>query len=260
MKSFLGLVLSFGMVVSAFGEARTPIAKLPFVIKKSGNYYVTKDLLMKTRPDANVNGAIQILANNVDLDLNGRTLEVDPALDGSPSTKYVAVFVTALRNVTVRNGSIRGWLNGVNMGGNVSPSGPARCENLMIYDCLNYGILLYRDDAVVRGCSLRNIVNGLSMDVRGNGSLIQKTSVAEAAGEGIYVTGGGSIVEDCHVLGKSKAVDGTTGIYVSGKGVVQRCYAEGCYIGALTFEAIVRDNTFVNCTAPFGGPDGGGNK
>jgi hypothetical protein len=101
-------------------EPRTPISALPFAITNPGSYYVARDLTGVT----NQNG-ITILTDNVSLDLSGFALRGIPgSLDGI----HVSF---GLRNIAIRNGTIRDWgAFGVN-GTNATNS---QLENLMASD------------------------------------------------------------------------------------------------------------------------------
>lgn len=81
-------------------EPRTPIYSLPFTIDQPGSYYLTGNL---TAGAANANG-ITVTASDVTLDLAGF------ALSGLGGTSGDGVNVSvAVTNVTVRNGTVRGW-------------------------------------------------------------------------------------------------------------------------------------------------------
>jgi hypothetical protein len=79
-------------------EARTPISSAPFTINQSGSYYLTGNLTVSSGT------AITIAADQVTLDLNGFSI----SSTASPASGS-GVHVSGLRrNVTVRNGHIRG--------------------------------------------------------------------------------------------------------------------------------------------------------
>ena len=81
-------------------EPRTPIYSLPFTIDQPGSYYLTGNL---TAGAVNANG-ITIIASDVTLDLAGF------ALTGLGGTSGDGVNVSQnVTNVTVRNGTVRGW-------------------------------------------------------------------------------------------------------------------------------------------------------
>ena len=82
-------------------EPRTPISSLPYVITNSGSYYVTANLM-----GTMTNNGITIYTNDVILDLGGFTLKGAPA---SNSYSGITVSNGPYKNITVRNGVLRGW-------------------------------------------------------------------------------------------------------------------------------------------------------
>jgi len=82
---------------TAQGVTATPITTLPFTITTSGNYYLPGDL---TFPG--IGAAILVNADQVVIDLNGRTLASTP---GNTSFNF-GVYVNNRIDVTVQNGDI----------------------------------------------------------------------------------------------------------------------------------------------------------
>jgi len=99
----LGLALSLG-AGSAQAETTncTPITGVPTIITVQGIYCFTGDLA--TGMTSGV--AIQIQTNNVVLDLNGFKLG---DLAAGPGTHAVGIFAANLQNITIKNGTIRGF-------------------------------------------------------------------------------------------------------------------------------------------------------
>jgi hypothetical protein len=83
-------------------EPRTPISSLPFAIQVPGSYYVTTNLT-----GAAGSHGILVEANDVTLDLGGFTLS---GAAGSLNGVHVAA---ARENLAVRNGTLRGWITGL---------------------------------------------------------------------------------------------------------------------------------------------------
>jgi len=82
-------------------EPRTPISSLPYTITQGGSYYLTGNLTGV----AGQNG-ITVIAGDVTIDLMGFTLYGVPgSLDGIG----MGMLPIAISNVTVRNGTVRGW-------------------------------------------------------------------------------------------------------------------------------------------------------
>lgn len=106
------LLLAAGLFAAAFtsasfafetaqGVVATPITTVPFVITKSGNYYLPADLTF-TAPAGT---AITIEASQVILDLNGRTLEGEAK--GFDTT--FGIVIDNRQDVIVQNGDIDGF-------------------------------------------------------------------------------------------------------------------------------------------------------
>ena len=81
---------------------------LPVVISEEGTYCLTSSLDTTMRQGI----AIRITANNVVLDLNGFILH---GLADRETTTATGVFAGSPQNITVRNGTIRGFYEGVSM-------------------------------------------------------------------------------------------------------------------------------------------------
>jgi len=84
--------------------AGTAITAVPFVISKSGNYYLASNLVFNSPAGA----AITITASQVYLDLNGKTLS-----SGVDTGFNVGVFVFNQKDVTIQEGDIDGFFYGV---------------------------------------------------------------------------------------------------------------------------------------------------
>src|SRR4029077_269735 len=98
-----------GMVsAQAFETAQsvtaTAITAVPFVITKPGNYYLPNDLTF-----SGAGTAITINADEVNLDLNGRSL----IAKGAATSPFVGIGIAVLNHedVTIQNGDINGFGN-----------------------------------------------------------------------------------------------------------------------------------------------------
>src|SRR6185436_18473510 len=90
----------------------TPITAIPMTISSPGVYCLTSDLSANVPSPGN---AITIEANSVVVDLNGHRI----ANLGGPNTASTGIFAEERQNITIRNGSIRGFFAGIMMlGGN----------------------------------------------------------------------------------------------------------------------------------------------
>jgi hypothetical protein len=194
-------------------EPRTPVATNTtpgdanslFIISQPGSYYLTTNIVAS----GNV-GGIEINANNVTLDLNGF------ALDGGAVGSYGIYDGTAQTNVTVRNGNVSGWENGV-FGGNLSSSSLV-FERLNLSSNFN-GLYVY-GQGVVRDCNFQG--NAGDALVCMGGGLVTGCTVKGSAssGPGIDLAAPG-IVSGCVSLN-----NGGIGIRVV-SGIVSGCMVQG---------------------------------
>jgi hypothetical protein len=118
-----------------------PIAYIPQDITKPGMYCLMQDLT-----SFGAEGGIQIHASPVVIDLNGHSLVYGLA----PAPPARGVYSHADR-VTVRNGTLRGFGNGVNHAGD-----DGLFEDLLIVDTLDNGIRVDGARNVVRRCRISN--------------------------------------------------------------------------------------------------------
>ncbi|MFO1488956.1 MAG: right-handed parallel beta-helix repeat-containing protein [Verrucomicrobiota bacterium] len=109
-------------------EPRTPISAASFTISQPGSYYLTTNLTgFGSAP------GVTIAANDVTLDLNGFAMT-------GPAVVYAGVFVGSgsYTNVTIRNGTIKGWIEGVRVFDGDSKN--IVLDQLNISDSAGYGI------------------------------------------------------------------------------------------------------------------------
>jgi len=93
----------------------TPITALPAVITVQGSYCFTGNLETSTTSGS----AIEIATNSVVLDLNGFKLG---GLGAGLGTNAIGILAAGRQNITVRNGTVRGFGNGVVLSGGVPPA------------------------------------------------------------------------------------------------------------------------------------------
>lgn len=108
-------LLSFGFQSSAFAansDKCTAITSVPFTISAGGSYCLTSDLIA---PSTFTSGtAITVAADNVTVDLGGYTLSNLPA---GLATKAIGILALTQNNVTVQNGTVRGFYIGIQLSG-----------------------------------------------------------------------------------------------------------------------------------------------
>ena len=174
----------------------TPITALPAVITVQGIYCFTGDL--SAASTGGTIPAIDIQTNNVVLDLNGFKLG---GLGVGPGTNETGIRVSNRQNVTIKNGTVRGFL---------------------------YGIVL--DDG---GASQGHLVEDIRADqntyfglyVVGTGNIVRNNQVVATGGStafgpnasafGIYVSGSGSRVLNNDVINTLKQGAGIArGIFI----------------------------------------------
>ncbi|HET7745919.1 MAG TPA: hypothetical protein VFM29_01380 [Vicinamibacteria bacterium] len=108
-------ILGTALLFAASGSARaeivncTPVTSLPATISSPGIYCLTGNLSTSSASGI----AISITANSVTLDLNGWKLG---GLGGGTATLMTGIYSTNV-NITVRNGSVRGFRTGILLSG-----------------------------------------------------------------------------------------------------------------------------------------------
>jgi hypothetical protein len=110
----LGLALTLGAVPAPAETVHcTPITAVPTIITVQGIYCFTQNLATSMTSGA----AIEIQANNVILDLNGWKLGGQAAGLG---TNAIGIYAASRQNITLKNGTVRGFSYGILLYGNAS--------------------------------------------------------------------------------------------------------------------------------------------
>jgi hypothetical protein len=242
--SFLALLASVATPRPAPAETVkcTPVTALPAVIMVEGIHCLTADLTTTMTTGA----AIFIKANNVVLDLNGFSLI---GLAGT-GTQARAIAASQQENVTVKNGTIRGFMIGVNFGG-------SQARGFVVED--------------IR--AERNTRNGI--EVGGFGSVVRRNHVVSTGGStfgnvnvtvhGIFVTGVGPRVIDNDVIDTVKQGTGQSrGIILSTvtDGFAVNNRVSGADVGILispNSTGKYRDNLTLGVATPYVGGTSVGN-
>jgi parallel beta-helix repeat protein len=169
--------------VSSFGaEGRTPIWTSPTVISAAGRYVVTRNI-------AGPGGGpvIEILASNVDLDLNGMEVR-------QPDQTASAISVTGATEVRVHDGSIVGGLVGINAG----PGRRIVIEHVSITDVDFRGIGLSGVESfAVRGCTVQDVAdtpNGSGIVVSGGGHGVIENNAFQRSHRGIVAVSASAVI------------------------------------------------------------------
>jgi parallel beta-helix repeat protein len=182
-------------------EPRYPISTLPFEITNSGSYYIISNLLgAPARP------GITIGADNVTLDLGGWTLQ------GAPNSTSGIVLSNNVRNLVIRNGSVRGWPA---HGMNVSGASNARFERLLVTQ---------NGQAGLSAGGASSIINCHATGNGGHGfSALEGSSVSGCVANQNNV--GINLAQRCTVSGSTAVGNFSHGIFPSEYCVVRDCTA-----------------------------------
>ena len=210
MKNYLSALILFlfcaGLIPSSFGqgslnppgppspsmktldqldaklEKRIPISSIPVTITAPGSYYLTGNLTSPTDQPA-----ITINSSNVTVDLMGFSLGFSATGLGSGSA--TGIFApSSTQNVTVRNGFVDAWLNGVVLEGR-----GARVEQLMVRGNAVSGISVGASGIVVDCIATANGGVGIRTSAQG---LIHRSTARDNGGNGLE-TGVGGLVTEC---------------------------------------------------------------
>jgi hypothetical protein len=193
--------LTFVLLLSATSaraevENCTDITSLPFSVTAPGIYCLKDSLDFPAASGI----AIHIQSSNVVLDLNGHFLDNSSAGTG---TAAYGVYAGDRTSVTVRNGTVRGFYIGVQLGGRSPQNNIA--EYLRVDQSTTYGLVVRGQGSVAR----HNVVT-------------RTGGIANGLAIGLYGLGDGVHVHDNEVVGTVEGVGGQAmGIRVdSGIGAV----------------------------------------
>jgi len=212
----------------------TPINTLPTVIGTQGIYCLKKDLATSITTGA----AITINANNVTIDLNGFKLG---GLGGGAGSQAKGIAATGRTNITLRNGSVRGFYAGIHLAGGGSGH---LIEDMRVEGSLQTGIFIGAAGTIIR----RNVISAI-----GGGS--------DSSAYGIYIAANGVSVTDNVVDGVHETYQAVGIMMISGSergiiagnevrdfGAVQSLTSRGIWVSG-TNRMVIKDNYVVNTTA-----------
>jgi parallel beta-helix repeat protein len=240
-------------------EPRTPISTLPFTIGTRGSYYVTGNLTGV----AGQHGII-VNADHVTVDLGGFDL-VGPGSGAATS----GIRVNAARtNVTIRNGSVRGW-GGVGVAAETNACFGMHVEQVRATGNGAGGILLGSRGTALHCDASNNLGTGIVT------STICKVIECTASGNTGAASDGINLNSFSLARGCLAMDNGADGIDVGNACVLEGCVAEnnvangfrssasGCTLsdctaqinGALGFASFLR-SSFANCNASSNGTGG----
>ncbi len=178
-------------------------------ITQSGSYYLSDNLVVSNSI------GISIGASDVTLDLNGfKILHA-----GGQSGK--AIYVSATRNITIKNGSIQEFEDGVYMYGSdgLYPTQGARLENLNISRCTGYGLFVGSMSKVIN-CHFTEVRGAAAVFAAANSSIQNCTTDNSSGGHGFQLLSG------ARVFNCSAVNSGTDGFDLGANSILQNCISQ----------------------------------
>jgi hypothetical protein len=282
MKKNLSVLLLTGCLLvvlpriglAADADSCTAINSVPATISQPGIYCLNKDIA--TTMSSGI--AITIEASDVTLDLHGYRLGDEGAGVG---TTAIGILAFDFQNITIRNGTIKGFFEGVVLGKNVGGvSRGHRIEKLRLESITSIPIGVVGSANVIRGNQIlgaggstaeSGLAASIGIAIFGNGNRVLDNEVFETVGRGtlagvaIEVGGNDAIIENNRV--GNSALPATGGSF----GITFDC----CFGGALvvnnritrmtggiffgTSTGKYRDNLTSGVTTPYSGGTNAGN-
>ncbi len=226
----------------------TAVTALPAVIGAPGVYCLTSDLSTSMTSGT----AITIQSDDVVLDLNDHLLKDVPSIFVLSPTQAVGIGAVGRHNITIRNGTVRGFNRGIYLQESYAHSSGHLIERVRTDQSGAIGIVVYGVQSVVRNNIVTN--SGVTLGT-GNGS-----------GVGIMVWGSGNRVIENDVLTVSGGSQ-PYGIYIQDDGTYAGFAAGNRISGAVrgidmpdTGTVKYRDNLTLDVSTPYwGGVDAGNN-
>ncbi len=223
----------------------TPITSLPAVITVQGIHCFTGNL----NTAMTSGNAIDIQTNNVVLDLNGFKLG---GLAAGPATLANGIHALDRQNITIKNGTVRGFFWGIALDVDDGASQGHVVEDIRADQNTNVGILALGSGIIVRNNQV--VATGGTTCCGGN-----------VDGTGIFATGDGTRVLNNDVINTVKLGTGTArGIHFNGVtgglAVNNRITVADTGIAFTVSTGKYRDNLTFDVPTPFtGGTDAGNN-
>jgi hypothetical protein len=235
----LSIALAF---TSTLSSAQTVISSLPYTISTAGVYVLNKTL----HYPSGTGNAITITASNVILNLGGFGI-----INTSDQTTTSATCISAnnVENLTIENGEIFGFQNGITLYGSSGLNFNAGhvIQNLRLAYCTLNGIYLNLvSNSLVQNCQLSSI------GATGGGTVVHSNAAA------VLVT---SAVPGGNRVYRNQVLNSPFGIvcfYSSGTNTgcfVEQNLATGCNLVGFDLQAedAYRDNAAFNCATAFNG-------
>jgi len=170
------------------------ISNVPFQITAPGHYCLARNIITSIASG----NAITINASSVWLDLNNFTLDGTPAGTATDASGIVAVGGS---NITVRNGVVKGFFNGINLAGS---GGNQTVENV-------WADRNYVNGIAARGSRGGHVLRHNVVTNTGGSTNAGQTSAANAS-VGIAVTGASTILDNQVTQTSINVVNGVAAI------------------------------------------------
>ena len=185
-----------GATSSANEDTCTPITTVPTTISLPGTYCVTKDLSTPSTSGT----AITVSSNDVTIDLGGHTLSNLAAGTGTQAFGIQGIAAGAnLQNITVRNGTVRGFYEGISLTG---PTGSTTNSSGHLVENVRADFNRF-----------------IGIQVMGAGSVVRQNQILHTGGEpgvsdnfGLQIAGNGAQALDNVVVDTVPALGGGTAV------------------------------------------------
>jgi hypothetical protein len=209
----------------------------PYKITASGSYKLSSNLVVTGTADA-----IDVLADNVTIDMNGFSIIGPVVCDGDfnnvttfcgTNIAGVGVLNQQQQNLTVRNGTIEGMLYAIE---NITAGG--LIENVHAFKNGLYGII---SNGVIRRCTATN--NGGPGVLAKSGAVISENVVARNAGAGIIAQ------SDSTIIGNSSTSNRDSGIIAINSTVKDNVSNNNFGVGLSSAGGLFGSNSFSGNTA-----------
>lgn len=152
-RTLASAIVALGLVLAAPAAADTcrPIDSLPIALDEPGLYCLTRDFDL----DLVGGAAIEVRADRVTIDLQGHLIDNTR----NRPNDAMGVFAWERSHVTVRNGSLAGFREGVALSGPAGTSASAfhLVEGLRVTDSSRSAIGINGRDSIVRGNTVINV-------------------------------------------------------------------------------------------------------
>ena len=185
-----------------WGRAQTPISALPYSINAQGSYRLTASLAYDS-PSGN---AITVNVGYCTIDLNGHSID---NLHAGPSSRAVGIYAHGLPYVTVQNGEILGFYDGIYFEGDSAGTENfgAIIQNMHFAYCGLDAILMVNfSNSVIRNCQIINSSFGVTLLGVGDGNLVAGNNLSHITNIGIGL-GVGNLADGNFVTGASIGFD-----------------------------------------------------